>query len=41
MILAGVTISNITGDKGILTQAKEAKKVTEISEAKERAEKDN
>ena len=40
MILAGVTISNITGDKGLLTQSKEAKKVTEISEAKERAEKD-
>ena len=35
LILAGVTISTLTGDNGILTQATNAKIMTEISQLKE------
>ena len=35
LILAGVTISTLTGDNGILTQATNAKIITEISQLKE------
>ena len=35
LILAGVSISMLTGDKGILGQANNAKKQTEISSEKE------
>lgn len=37
LILAGVTISTLTGDNGILTQAGRAKEQTEIAEIKEQA----
>ena len=40
LILAGVTIAMLTGENGILTQASQAKKETEIAEAKERAQMD-
>jgi len=40
LILAGVSIATLTGENGILTQASKAKKETEISEAKERAQLD-
>ena len=35
LILAGVSIAMLTGDNGILTQAKEAKEATEEAEKKE------
>ena len=38
LILAGVTIAALTGDNGIVTQAKQAKDDTNISEAKEKIE---
>ncbi len=40
LILAGLTIAMLTGENGILTQASQAKKETEIAEAKERAQMD-
>ena len=40
LILAGITISTLTGENGILTQAKQGKAATEISEIKERIETD-
>ena len=40
LILAGLTIAMLTGENGILTQASQAKKETEIAEAKERAQVD-
>ncbi len=36
LILAGVSIAMLTGQNGILTQAQNAKNVTEQSEAKEK-----
>ena len=38
LILAGVTISALSGDNGILTKAAQAKKASEMAEIKERAE---
>ena len=35
LILAGVSVATLTGDNGVLTKAKEAKKATEKAEAKE------
>ena len=35
LILAGVTIATLTGDNGILTQATNAKTMTQISSLKE------
>ena len=40
LILAGVTISTLTGENGILTRASDAKTETEISSAKEQAQLD-
>lgn len=40
LILAAVSIATLTGENGILTQATEAKKQTEIAEAKEQAQLD-
>ena len=40
LILAGVTISTLTGPNGILTRANEAKEQTEIATVKERAQTD-
>ena len=36
LILAGVTIATLTGDNGILSQAQNAKDITELSEEKEK-----
>lgn len=38
LILAGVSIATLTGDNGILTQAREAKEQTEKDAAKEKVE---
>ena len=40
IILAGVSIATLTGDNGILTQASDAKIMTEIAEVKERVQTD-
>jgi len=37
LILAGISIANLTGENGILTKANDAKILTEIAEIKERA----
>ena len=38
LILAGVSIAMLTGQKGILTQANNAKNATELASAKEKVE---